>query len=167
MLKLLYNCAHFTCQQHHAQNPSRSTSEVCEFQDSEIKLPTFVVSCRKQGNSGKTSTSASLTMLKPLTLWITTNCGKSLKTWEYQTTSLVSWETCMQVKKQQSGPDWFKIGKGVQQGGILSPCSLTYMQSICWEMPDWMNHKLQLRLLGEISITSDIDNLWYHSNSRK
>ena len=90
MLKLLYNCAHFTCQQHHAQNPSRSTSEVCEFQDSEIKLPTFVVSCRKQGNSGKTSTSASLTMLKPLTLWITTNCGKSLKTWEYQTTSLVS-----------------------------------------------------------------------------
>ena len=41
---------------------------------------------KKQGNSRKTSTSASLTMLKPLTVWITTNCGKFLKRWEYQTT---------------------------------------------------------------------------------
>ena len=48
----------------------------------------------------KTSTSASLTMLKPLTVWITTNCGKFLKKWEYQTTWPVSWETCMQVRKQ-------------------------------------------------------------------
>ena len=36
----------------------------------------------KQENSGKTSTSASLTMLKPLTVWITTNCGQFLKRWE-------------------------------------------------------------------------------------
>ena len=41
---------------------------------------------KKQGNSRKTSTSASLTMLKPLTVWITTNRGKFLKRWEYQTT---------------------------------------------------------------------------------
>ena len=46
----------------------------------------------------KTSTSASLTLLKPLAVWITTNCGKFLKRWEYQTTSPTS---CMQVKKQQ------------------------------------------------------------------
>ena len=39
---------------------------------------------KKQGNSRKTS--ASLTMLKYLTVWITTNCGKFLKRWEYQTT---------------------------------------------------------------------------------
>ena len=45
---------------------------------------------KKQGNSRKTSTSASLTMLKPLTVWITTNCGKFLKRWEYQTTLSVS-----------------------------------------------------------------------------
>ena len=38
---------------------------------------------------------------KALTMWITTNCGKFLKRWEYQTTLPVSWETCMQVKKQQ------------------------------------------------------------------
>ena len=57
----------------------------------------------KQTNK-KTSTSISLTMLKPLTLWITTNCGKLLKIWKYQTTLPVSWETCMQVKKQQFEP---------------------------------------------------------------
>ena len=38
-------------------------------------------------------------------VWITTNCGKFLKRWEYHTTLPVSGETCMQVKKQQPGPD--------------------------------------------------------------
>ena len=38
---------------------------------------------------------------KPLTVWITINCGKSLKKWEYQTTWPASWETSMQVRKQQ------------------------------------------------------------------
>ena len=40
-------------------------------------------------------------MPKPLIVWITTNCGKSWKRWEYQTTLPASWEICMQVKKQQ------------------------------------------------------------------
>ena len=40
-------------------------------------------------------------MLNLLTVWITTNCGKFLKTWEYQTILSASWETCVQVKKQQ------------------------------------------------------------------
>ena len=55
----------------------------------------------KQENSRKASTSASLTILKPLTVWITTNCGKFLRRWEYQTTLTASWEICLQVKKQQ------------------------------------------------------------------
>ena len=55
----------------------------------------------KARNSQKTSTSALLTMLKPLTMWIKTNCGKFLKRWEYQDTWSASWETCMQVRKQQ------------------------------------------------------------------
>ena len=67
----------------------------------EIKLPTSNGSSKKQENSRKTSTSASLTMLKPLTVWITTNYGKFLKRWEYQTTLPASWEICMQVRKQQ------------------------------------------------------------------
>ena len=52
----------------------------------EIKLPTSVGSSKKQENSRKTSTSASLTTLKPLAVWITTNFGKFFKRWEYQTT---------------------------------------------------------------------------------
>ena len=60
-------------------------------EEPEIKLPTSVGSSRKQESSRKTSirkTSASalLTMPKPLTVWITTNCGKFFKRWEYQTT---------------------------------------------------------------------------------
>ena len=58
-------------------------------------------SSKKQESSRKTSISALLTMPKPLIVWITTNCGKFLKRWEYQTTWPVSWEICMQVKKQQ------------------------------------------------------------------
>ena len=49
----------------------------------------------------KKSTFAWLTMPKPLTVWITANCGKFLKTWEYQTTWPAPWEICVQVKKQQ------------------------------------------------------------------
>ena len=47
------------------------------------------------------TTSALLTMLEPLTVWITANCGKFLKRWEYQTTLPASWEICMQLKNQQ------------------------------------------------------------------
>ena len=55
----------------------------------------------KEENFRKTSTSASLTTLKPLTVRITTNCGKFFKSWKYQMTLPASWEICMQVKKQQ------------------------------------------------------------------
>ena len=57
----------------------------------------------KARESRKTSISALLTMPKPLTMWITANCGK--KIWEYQTTILASREICMQVRKQQLEPD--------------------------------------------------------------
>jgi len=52
--------------------------------EAEVKLLTFVRSERKQGNPRKTCASASFTTLKPLTVWITTNCGKFLKRWEYR-----------------------------------------------------------------------------------
>ena len=51
----------------------------------EIKLPTSAGSSKKQESSRKTSISVLFTMPKPLTVWITTNCGKLLKRWEYQT----------------------------------------------------------------------------------
>ena len=53
-------------------------------------------------------------MLKPLTVWITTNSGNFLKRWEYQTTLPASWEICMQVKKQQ-----LKLGMELQVGSKL------------------------------------------------
>ena len=55
-------------------------------EEPEIKLPTYVESEKKQESSRKTSTSALLTMPKPLTVWITINCGKFFKRWEYQIT---------------------------------------------------------------------------------
>ena len=70
-------------------------------EEPEIKLPTSARSLKRQKNSRQTSISALLSMPKPLTVWITINCGKFWKRWEYQTTWSASWEMCMQVKKQQ------------------------------------------------------------------
>ena len=69
-------------------------------EEPEIKLPTYVGTLKKQKSSPQKSISALLTMSKPLTMRITTNCGKFIKRWEYQTTWPASWEICMQVKKQ-------------------------------------------------------------------
>ena len=70
-------------------------------EEPEIKLPTSAGSSKEQDNSRKTSISALLTMPKPLTVWITTKCGKFSKRWEYQTTWLAPWKICVQVRKQQ------------------------------------------------------------------
>ena len=70
-------------------------------EEPEIKLPISAGSLKKQESSRKTSISALLTMPKSSTVWITINCGKSWRRWEYQTTWPASWETCMQVRKQQ------------------------------------------------------------------
>ena len=56
------------------------------------------------------------------------------------------------VRTGHGTTDWFQIEKGVCQGCIY----LTYIQSTSFEMPGWMKHKLQSRLTGEISITSDM-----------
>ena len=66
----------------------------------------------------------------------------------------------MQVKKQQVKPDieqWTgsKLGKEYIKAVYCHPAYLTSMQSIACEMPDWMKYKLESRLPGEISITSD------------
>ena len=106
----------------------------------------------KQGNSRKTSTSASLTTTasKPLTLCITRNCGKFLKSWEYQTTLHAFWEICMLVMKQQLELDMeqrtgSKLGKEYSKAIYCYPAHLTYMQSTSCKMPGWMNHRLESR----------------------
>ena len=70
-------------------------------EEPEIKLPISAGSSKKQESSRKTSISALSTMPKPLTVWVTINCGKFWKRWEYKTTWPASWETYMQVRKQQ------------------------------------------------------------------
>ena len=65
---------------------NRSIIYVATTEGPEIKLPTSSGSWKKQESSRKTSISALLTMLKPLTVWITINCGKFFKRWESQTT---------------------------------------------------------------------------------
>ena len=129
-------------------------------EEPEIKLPT-IGSHKKQESSRKTSTTASLTTLKPLTLWITTNCGKFFKSWEKQTTLPASWETCMQLKKQQLELNMeiqtdSKLGKEYIKAVYRHPAYLTYMQRTSCEILGWMKDKLESRLLGEISITSDM-----------
>ena len=127
----------------------------------EIKSPTSTGSYKKQGNSIKISTSASLAMLNPLILWITTNYGKFLKRWEYQTTLPTFWETCMEVKKQQLELDMeqqtgLKLGKEYAMAVYCHPAYLTSMQRTSCKMLGWMKHKLESRLSGETSITSDM-----------
>ena len=106
-------------------------------EEPEIKLSTSSESSKKQESSRKTFTFALLTKPKPLTVSITTNCWKFLKRWECQTTFPISWEICMQVKKQvrtgHGTTDWFQTGKGICQGCILSPCLFNlYAQYIMW-----------------------------------
>ena len=130
-------------------------------EEQEIKLPIAVGSSKKKENTIKTSTFALLTTPKPLIVWITTNCGKFWKRWEYKTTWPASWEISMQVKKQQWEPDieqqtGSKLGKEYIKAVYCHPAYLTYIQSVSWEMPGWMKHKPESRLPGEISITSDM-----------
>ena len=99
-------------------------------------------------------------MPKPLTVWITTNCGNFFKRWEYQTTWPASWEICMQVRKQQLEVDMeqqtgSKSGKEYIEAVYCRPAHLTYMQNTSWETLGWMKHKLESRLPGEIAITLD------------
>ena len=73
-------------------------------------------------------------MLKPLTVWITENCGKYFKRWEYLTTWSASLEIYMQVKKQQlelgmEQQTGFKSGKEYIKAVYCHPAYLTYMQS--------------------------------------
>ena len=107
--------------------------------------------------SRKTSISALLTMPKPLTVWITINCGKFWKRWEYQTTWPASWEVCIQVRKQQLELDMEQqTGSKYVKAVYCHPAYLTYMQSTSWETLGWMKHKLESRFPGELSITSDV-----------
>ena len=128
-------------------------------EEPEIKLPTSIGSWKKQENSRKLL-DCFIDCAKAFDSVQSTRYGKFLKRWEYQNISNASWETSKQVKKQQSELDmeqWTgsKLGKEYTKAVYCHPADLTYMQSTSCEMPSWMKHRLESRLLGEISVTSD------------
>ena len=86
---------------------------------------------------------------------------KTSQRWEYQTTLTASWETCIQVKKQQLEANMkqqtgSKLGKEYVKAVYCHPAYLTYMKNASCKMPAWMKHKLTSGLPGEISTTSDM-----------
>ena len=100
-------------------------------------------------------------MLKSLTVRITINYALFLKRWQYQITLPVSWETCMQVKKQQLELDMeqqtgSKSGEECIKAVYCHPDYLTYKQCTSCKMLGWMKYTLESRLPGEISTTSDM-----------
>ena len=95
-------------------------------EEPETKLPTSVGLLEKLESSRKTSISDLLTVSKPLTVWIITNCGKFLEMGipDYLTCLLRNLYEDLEVTVScgHGKTDWFQIGKGVCQGYILSHC---------------------------------------------
>ena len=99
--KVMFKILQVRLQQYVNGNFQMFKLDLEKVEEPEIKLPTPAGSLKKQESSRKISASALFTTPKPLTVWITTSCGKFLKWWEYQTTWPASWEIWMQVNKQQ------------------------------------------------------------------
>ena len=129
-------------------------------EEPEIKLLIFIGSWKKQQSSRRTSTSASLTTLKPLTVWITTNCRKFIKSWEYQTTLLPPVKEYVgqeaKVRTGHRAMDWFQIGKGVCQGCILSPCLFNLYPEYIMRNAGLDEAQAEVKIAGAISVTSDM-----------
>ena len=130
-------------------------------EEPEIKLPTSAGSWKKQESSRKKSISALLTRPKPWTVWTIIN-WKILK----EMGGIPGHLTCLlrnlyagqeaTVRTGHETKDWFQIGKGVHQGCILSPCLFNLYAEYIMRNAGLEKHKLESRLLGEISITSDM-----------
>ena len=78
------------------------------------------------------------------------NCGKPLKRWEYQTILPLSWETCVQVKKQQLEPCMeqlvdSRLRKEYESPVWCHPVCLIYRLSTLCKMPSWLSYKLESR----------------------
>ena len=117
----------------------------------------------KEESSRKTSTSALLSMPKPLTVWITINCKILQEMWipDHLTCLLRNLYAGQEaiVRTRHGTMDWLKFGKEYGKAVYCYPAYLTYMKSTSYEMSGWMNPKLESGLLGEISTTSDMQML--------
>ena len=139
-------------------------------EEPEIKLQTSAGSLKKQESSRKKHLFLLylfiylfLFLLYWLcqSLWLcgSQQTGKVFKRLGYHTTFSASWEIYMQVRKQQLELDMeqqtgSKSGKDYDKAVYYHPAYLTYIESTSWEMLGWKKHKLESRLLEDISITS-------------
>ena len=128
-------------------------------EEPEIKLPTSTGSLKKQESSRKH-------------LFLLYNYAKAFdcvdhnKLWKIlKRMGIPDHLTCLlrnmyagqeATVKPEHGTDWFQIGKGVRQGCILSPCLFNFYAEYVMRTLGWMKHKLESRLQGELSITSDM-----------
>ena len=129
----------------------------------EIKLSTSSGSSKKQENSSKTSTSASLTSLSKAFDCVDHDKLRKI----LQEIGITNHLTCLlrnlyagqetTVRTRHGTMGWFKTGKKKYVKAVYcNPAYLTYMQSASCEMPGWINHRLESRLPGGISATSDM-----------
>ena len=127
-------------------------------EESEIKLPKFVGSWRKQRSSRKTSTFDYTKVF---------DCVDHNKLWKILKEMVIPDHLTCLLRNLYAGQgatlrirhgitDWFTVGKGVHKAMYCHPAYLTSMQSTSCEMLSWMNHKLESRLLREVSTTSDM-----------
>ena len=129
-------------------------------EEPEIKLPTSTGSSKKQ-EFQKNIYFCFIDYAKAFDCVDHNQLWKFWKRWEYQTTWPASWETCMQVRKQQLELDMEQQTGSIQEKEYIKavychPAYLTSMQSTSWEMLGWRKHKLESRWPGEkISKTSD------------
>ena len=173
MFKLQHNCTYLTCKQSNAQNPPCQASTVHEPWTS--RCSSWILKRQRNQRSNcqhpldhqksKRVSEKHLLLLYWLcqSLWL---CGsqqlwKFLKGWEFQTTWPISWRICMEVNKQQlelhmEQQTCSKSGKELVKAVYCHRAYLTYMQSTSCEMLNWMKHKLESRLPGEIAVTSDM-----------
>ena len=129
-------------------------------EEPEIKLPTFVGSQGKQENSRRASTSASLTMLKPLTVWITANWKilKEMGIPDHLSCFLRKLYAGQEatVRNGHGTMDWFKIGKGVCQGCILAPSLFNVYAEYIMRNAKLEEAQVAIKIVGIISTTSGI-----------
>ena len=171
MLKLPHNCTHFTYKQMLKIFQARLQHYVNQelpdvqagFRKSRGTRDQIANSCwiiEKEREFQKTSISALLTMPNPLTVWITINCGKFWRWWDYKPPELpLEKPICRSGSTVRTGhgtTDWFQIGKGVRQGCILSPGLFNFFAEYIMQNAGPDEAQAGSRLLGEISVTSDM-----------
>ena len=132
-------------------------------EEPELKLQTSVGSSKKQESFRKTSTSALLTMPKPLTVWITTNWNSLFKEIPDHLTCLLrnlfaGQETTIRTRHWTT--DWFQIGKGAQLGCIFSPCLCNFYSEYIMRNAELDEEQAGIKIVGR-----NINNLRYADNT--